>query len=72
MTMLTASRPLTRVELGSQPFSRIRQDLASGAWRPLETACQEGRALLAGRTVWSINSTALGGGVAEMQRTLWP
>ena len=30
------------------------------------------RALLDGRTVWSINSTALGGGVAEMQRTLWP
>ena len=22
--------------------------------------------------MWSINSTALGGGVAEMQRTLWP
>ena len=70
--MLTASRSLTRVELASRPFSRIRQDLAPGAWPPLETACGEGRARLAGRTVWSVSSTALGGGVAEMQRTLWP
>ena len=48
------------------------QDLAPGAWPHLMQACEEARALLGGRTLWSINSTALGGGVAEMQRTLWP
>jgi trehalose synthase len=28
--------------------------------------------VLAGRAVWSINSTAVGGGVAEMLRTMLP
>jgi trehalose synthase len=73
MTVVTPkASALAGVELGSRPFSRIRDDLAPGAWPRLERACDEGCALLDGRTVWSINSTARGGGVAEMQRTLWP
>ena len=68
----TRPASLAAVELRRRPFARIREDLAPGAWPRLEQACEEGRALLDGRTVWSINSTALGGGVAEMQRTLVP
>jgi trehalose synthase len=33
-------------------------------------AIERGRALLAGRTFWNVNSTARGGGVAEMLRSL--
>ena len=73
MTVVTpVPTALVDVELDSRPFSRIREDLAPGAWPRLARACSEGRALLDGRTVWSINSTARGGGVAEMQRTLLP
>ena len=68
----TRPASLAAVQLGRRPFARIREDLAPGAWPRLEQACEEGRALLDGRTVWSVNSTALGGGVAEMQRTLGP
>jgi trehalose synthase len=63
---------LVAVELGRRPFAHIREDLAPGAWPRLQQACEDARSLLGGRTVWSINSTSLGGGVAEMQRTLGP
>jgi trehalose synthase len=63
---------LSEIALGSRPFARIRDDLAPGAWPKLARACEEARERLDGRTVWSINSTGFGGGVAEMQRTLWP
>jgi hypothetical protein len=64
--------PLFDVELDSYPFARIRDDVSATAWQRLEYAREDARALLAGRTLWSINSTARGGGIAEMQRTLWP
>jgi trehalose synthase len=37
-------------------------------WEQLETGLSLGRSLLAGRELWNVNSTAAGGGVAEM---LW-
>jgi trehalose synthase len=64
--------PLVNVELDSYPFARMRDDLSATAWERLECAREDARALLEGRTLWSINSTARGGGIAEMQRTLWP
>ena len=67
-----SSLPLVGVPLGSQPFARIHAELAPGAWEPLELACEHARALLGRRALWSISSTARGGGVAEMQRTLLP
>jgi trehalose synthase len=60
------------IELASYPFARIREDLSATAWERLECAREEARELLEGRTLWSINSSAPGGGIAEMQRTLWP
>jgi len=46
--------------------------LTPEAWERLERAGEDACELLAGRTLWCINSTARGGGIAEMQRTLWP
>jgi trehalose synthase len=39
-------------------------------WSAFEGAIQCGRELFRGRTVWNVNSTAAGGGVAEMLRSL--
>jgi len=40
--------------------------LAAEAWRRVEAAMAEGREAFAGRVLWNVNSTARGGGVAEM------
>ena len=39
-------------------------------WQDFEAALERAHVLLAGRTVWNVNSTAAGGGVAEMLRPL--
>jgi hypothetical protein len=39
-------------------------------WPAFENAMRCGREILRGRTVWNVNSTAAGGGVAEMLRSL--
>jgi trehalose synthase len=39
-------------------------------WSAFEGAMRCGREILQGRTVWNVNSTAAGGGVAEMLRSL--
>jgi trehalose synthase len=39
-------------------------------WSEFEGAMRCGREVLRGRTVWNVNSTAAGGGVAEMLRSL--
>jgi trehalose synthase len=39
-------------------------------WSAFESAMHAGRELFRGRTVWNVNSTAAGGGVAEMLRSL--
>ena len=73
VTIRSGSFPcLTAIELPTYPFLRLRDELAPAAWNSLERSCEEARTLVGDRTLWSINSTARGGGVAEMQRTLWP
>ena len=74
MDGLVRSGPASLIELGldSYPFSRIRGELSASAWEQLMSAGEHARALLGGRTLWSVSSTARGGGIAEMQRTLWP
>jgi trehalose synthase len=49
---------------------RFRDVLAGDALSRFEDAIERGRALLADRTVWNVNSTARGGGVAEMLQSL--
>ena len=43
-----------------------------GGWETLGAAPDESRDALVGRTVWMVNSTAMGGGVAELLRTFVP
>ena len=57
--------PITPLEL--ERFGAVLD--AEGIAR-LQDTLTRGRALLAGRTIWSVNSTARGGGVAEMLRSL--
>ena len=54
----------------SLPPERFRDVLSAEGLEEFELAIGRGRELLASRTVWSVNSTARGGGVAEMLRSL--
>jgi trehalose synthase len=58
--------PITEVEVGSNAPSRFEPLLAAEEFAALRAGTQRARTLLAGRVVWNVNSTAHGGGVAEM------
>lgn len=60
-----ASR-LLPVELRSYETARLRQAVEDGCWESLAAARGRMSELLEGRRLWEINSTARGGGVAEM------
>ena len=62
--------PLSQVELHSYPLDRFITVVDLGAYERARTILEESRDLLAGRVVWHVNSTAEGGGVAEMLRSL--
>ena len=71
-----------RGEVGSRPWAlqdvevtpldpeRFRDVLSPEGLAQFEQAIARGRELLAGRIFWNVNSTAHGGGVAEMLRSL--
>ena len=67
MTVALEEVPLPDVAIGG-----LRDAAGSMAWERLIEAHARARELLAGRAVWSINSTAIGGGVAEILRTMLP
>jgi trehalose synthase len=60
------------VEVSSMSPERFRSVLAPARYEQFERGMQHGRELLAGRVVWNINSTARGGGVAELLASLVP
>ena len=60
---------LKEVALGAVTVERLRETAGPKGWARLSDAQARASEVLAGRTVWSINSTAVGGGVAEMLRT---
>ena len=60
------------VEVSSMSPERFRSVLAPERYEQFERGMQHGRELLAGRVVWNINSTARGGGVAELLESLVP
>jgi trehalose synthase len=49
---------------------RFQQVLDEREWKSMEALLAEAAVLLANRVVWNVNSTAAGGGVAEMLRSL--
>ena len=61
---------LENVTVTSLDPERLRAVLAPDALAAFEHTLTRGRELLESRTLWNVNSTARGGGVAEMLRSL--
>ena len=58
------------VQVPQRPVSRLEPIIGSPRYVRLVEAADQVRQLLAGRTIWNVNSTATGGGVAEMLQVL--
>jgi trehalose synthase len=58
------------VEVPRLPVSRLEPVIGAPRYAELSRAADQVRQMLAGRTVWNVNSTAAGGGVAEMLQVL--
>ena len=63
---------LIDVELSSMPLERFAEVLSPEETARLLDDAKEAQEVFAGRTVWNVNSTATGGGVAEMLQSLVP
>ena len=63
---------LHEVELGAASLERFRTVLDEEQWERLERAAARARRDFEGRVVWNVNSTARGGGVAELLSSLVP
>jgi trehalose synthase len=63
-------RHLVDVNVTAAPLNRLTQLLRPDRAEVLRETIARGRVLLSGRSVWNVNSTATGGGVAEMLATL--
>jgi trehalose synthase len=61
---------LTEVRVGVQPLERFREILGRSQMRHALAVARETRDRLSRRVLWNVNSTAVGGGVAEMLRSL--
>jgi trehalose synthase len=57
---------LTSVPVSALPYERFADVLGPDRFAEFREAADHGRRLLDGRVVWNVNSTARGGGVAEM------
>jgi trehalose synthase len=60
------------VDVGSFPLDRFEEVLDDERMQRVREAAEHARELLGGRTIWHVNSTARGGGVAEMLVALLP
>lgn len=63
---------LREVLLQPRSFDALNDQLRTDARERLRLARVKARAAFAGRTIWWINSTSQGGGIAEMLRALLP
>jgi trehalose synthase len=54
------------------PIEQLQGALGGRAWVQLDDALREAVEALAGRAVWMVNSTSVGGGVAELLRSSLP
>jgi trehalose synthase len=61
-----AIRAPAPIALGSAPVEPFRELLMPDEWKAFVQTMRQSAARLKGRTLWNINSTAQGGGVAEM------
>jgi trehalose synthase len=58
------------VEVPRRPVSRLEPVIGALRYAALTRAADQFRQVLAGRAIWNVNSTAAGGGVAEMLEIL--
>jgi trehalose synthase len=63
---------LTTVDVGSMPLDRFREVLPDDDLRELRETAERAKEILGDRTVFHVNSTGRGGGVAEMLAALLP
>jgi len=63
---------LTSVALSATPIDRYPALLDDHVWAKFEQAMRAAAAATSGRVVWNVNSTARGGGVAELLAALLP
>ena len=63
---------ISEVEVGAVDPERFDSVLSGEQVKALDGAIADARKLFEGRTIWNVNSTAHGGGVAEMLNTLLP
>jgi trehalose synthase len=61
---------VSAVEVPRRPVSLLEPIIGGPRYRQLAGAADQVRHMLAGRTIWNVNSTAVGGGVAEMLQAL--
>jgi trehalose synthase len=59
-----------RVRVAGRPIAQLQSVIGDARMRALANAAGELKDRLSGRTVWQVNSTASGGGVAELLRSL--
>jgi trehalose synthase len=69
-TEVDAVSLVTAVTVPQRPVSLLEPIIGGPRYRRLIGAADQVRRLLAGRTIWNVNSTATGGGVAEMLEVL--
>jgi trehalose synthase len=61
---------VSAVEVPRRPVSLLEPIIGGPRYRQLAGAADQVRHMLAGHTIWNVNSTAAGGGVAEMLQAL--
>lgn len=61
---------LTKVETGVFDPRRFKEVLSAEAWAAFSEALDRAESTFMGRTIWNVNSTGKGGGVAEMLYSL--
>lgn len=61
---------LTQVPVGPLPHERFESVLPPDRYKDFMEGAKQAQALFEGRVVWNVNSTAKGGGVAEMLQSL--
>ena len=70
--MAIGENRIHEVDVGSAPIERFRPLVGDEVWPELEGGVAELRRRLDGHVLWNVNSTARGGGVAEMLASLIP
>ena len=68
--MSAAATPVREVETATLALDRFRDVITPEQYERFLATAARARQVFAGRTIWNVNSTATGGGVAEMLRSL--